>query len=132
MATAKAASKSKKAKVIRKVSQGMAFVQATYNNTIITVTDQNGNTLAWSSAGACGFRGPKKATPFAASMIVKTIADKVKETGLREVEIFVTGVGSGRDSAVRAFNANGFTVTSIKDMTPLPHNGCRSPRARRV
>jgi len=116
----------------RKLADGILFVEATYNNTIVTVTDQNGNTLAWSSAGACGFRGPKKATPYAASMIVKTIADKVKETGLREVAVFVTGVGSGRDSAVRALNANGFTVTNIKDMTPLPHNGCRPSRARRV
>jgi small subunit ribosomal protein S11 len=133
MATVKATTnKAKKAKAVRQVSQGCAYIQATFNNTIVTVTDQNGNTLAWSSAGACGFRGPKKATPYAASMIVKTIADKVKETGLREVAVYVTGVGSGRDSAVRALNANGFTVTGIKDMTPLPHNGCRSPRARRV
>ena len=133
MATVKVTTtKAKKAKAIRQVSQGCAYIQATYNNTIMTLTDLNGNTLAWSSAGACGFRGPKKATPYAASMIVKTIADKVKETGLREVSVFVTGVGSGRDSAVRALNANGFTITSIKDMTPLPHNGCRSARARRV
>ncbi|OGL95189.1 30S ribosomal protein S11 [Candidatus Uhrbacteria bacterium RIFOXYB12_FULL_58_10] len=132
MATVKVTNKPKKVKAIRQVSQGCAYIQATYNNTIVTVTDQNGNTLAWSSAGACGFRGPKKATPYAASMIVKTIADKVKETGLRELAVFVRGVGSGRDSAVRALNANGFTVTSIKDMTPLPHNGCRSSRARRI
>ena len=132
MATVKVTNKPKKVKAIRQVSQGCAYIQATYNNTIVTVTDLNGNTLAWSSAGACGFRGPKKATPYAASMIVKTIADKVKETGLRELAVFVRGVGSGRDSAVRALNANGFTVTSIKDMTPLPHNGCRSSRARRI
>ena len=133
MATVKpTTTKAKKAKAIRQVSSGNAYIQATYNNTIVTVTDVNGNTLAWSSAGACGFRGPKKATPYAASTIVKTIAEKLKETGLREISVFVTGVGSGRDSAVRAFNANGFTVTGIKDMTPLPHNGCRSPRARRV
>lgn len=132
MATVKVTTKAKKAKAIRQVSQGCAFIQATYNNTIVTVTDINGNTLAWSSAGACGFRGPKKATPYAASMIIKAIADKVKETGLREVAVFVTGVGSGRDSAVRALNANGFTVTGIKDLTPLPHNGCRPRKARRV
>ncbi len=132
MATVKVTNKAKKVKAIRQVSQGCAFIQATYNNTIVTVTDLNGNTLAWSSAGACGFRGPKKATPYAASMIIKTIADKVKETGLKEVAVYVTGVGSGRDSAVRALNANGFTVTGIKDMTPLPHNGCRPSRARRV
>lgn len=132
MATVKVTTKAKKAKAIRQVSQGCAFIQATYNNTIVTVTDVNGNTLAWSSAGACGFRGPKKATPYAASMIIKAIADKVKETGLREVAVFVTGVGSGRDSAVRALNANGFTITGIKDLTPLPHNGCRPRKARRV
>ena len=126
------AAKTKKVKVMRQVSQGCAFIQATYNNTIITVTDLNGNTLAWSSAGACGFRGPKKATPYAASMIVKAIADKVKDSGLKELNVFVTGVGSGRDSAVRAFNANGFHVNQIKDITPLPHNGCRASRPRRV
>jgi small subunit ribosomal protein S11 len=131
MATVKGTTK-KKSAVTRQVSQGCAFIQATYNNTIVTVTDLNGNTLAWSSAGACGFRGPKKATPYAASQIIKTIADKVKETGLRDVAVYVTGVGSGRDSAIRALNANGFSVTGIKDLTPLPHNGCRPPRARRV
>jgi small subunit ribosomal protein S11 len=122
----------KKKKAIRSVSQGHAFVQATYNNTMITLTDLNGNTLAWASAGSCGFRGPKKATPYAASMIVKSVADKVKEMGLREVHVFVTGVGSGRDSAVRALNANGFQIASIKDVTPLPHNGCRAKKPRRV
>ncbi len=133
MATVKVSTNKKaKAKVMRQVSTGCAFIQATYNNTIVTVTDLNGNTLAWSSAGACGFRGPKKATPYAASMIIKTIADKVKESGLRDVAVFVSGVGSGRDSAVRALNANGFSITSIKDLTPLPHNGCRARKARRV
>ncbi len=129
---AKKATKTKKKKNVRQVSQGCAYVQATYNNTIVTLTDLNGNTLAWSSAGNCGFKGPKKATPYAASMIVKTAAEKVKETGLKELSVFVKGVGSGRDAAVRALNANGFHVLSIKDVTPLPHNGCRPSKPRRV
>ena len=132
MSVSKPTTKSKKKKVAKTVTQGNVYVQATYNNTIITLTDLNGNTLAWSSAGNCGFKGPKKATPFAASMIVKTAADRVKEIGLKEVNVFVRGVGAGRDSAVRALNANGFTVLSIKDLTPLPHNGCRAPKPRRV
>ena len=125
-------SKSKKKKAVKSVSQGNVYVQATYNNTIITLTDLNGNTLAWSSAGNCGFKGPKKATPYAAGMIVKAAADRVKEIGLKEVNVFIRGVGAGRDSAIRALNANGFQVLSIKDLTPLPHNGCRSPKPRRV
>ncbi|OGL61757.1 30S ribosomal protein S11 [Candidatus Uhrbacteria bacterium RIFOXYB2_FULL_45_11] len=124
--------KSKKKKVVKSVAQGNAYVQATYNNTIVTLTDLNGNTLAWSSAGNCGFKGPKKATPYAAGMIVKAAADRVKEIGLKEINVFVRGVGAGRDSAVRALNANGFQVLSIKDLTPLPHNGCRPRKPRRV
>ena len=125
-------SKSKKKKAVKSVSQGNVYVQATYNNTIITLTDLNGNTLAWSSAGNCGFKGPKKATPYAAGMIVKSAADRVKEIGLKEVNVFIRGVGAGRDAAVRALNANGFQVLSIKDLTPLPHNGCRSAKPIRV
>jgi len=124
--------KSRKKKAVRQVSQGCAYIQATYNNTILTLTDLNGNTLAWSSAGNCGFKGPKKATPYAASLIVKNAAEKVKGSGLKEVNVFVNGIGQGRDSAVRALNANGFHVLSIKDITPLPHNGCRPPKPRRV
>ncbi|PJA46025.1 30S ribosomal protein S11 [Candidatus Uhrbacteria bacterium CG_4_9_14_3_um_filter_50_9] len=132
MAVKKTKSRSKKKKAVRQVSQGCAYIQATYNNTILTLTDLNGNTLAWSSAGNCGFKGPKKATPYAASIIVRTAAERVKETGLKELNVYVTGVGSGRDSAVRALNANGFHVLSLKDMTPLPHNGCRPRKPRRV
>jgi len=124
--------KSKKKKVAKSVAQGNAFIQATFNNTIVTLTDLNGNTLAWSSAGNCGFKGPKKATPYAAGIIVKAAADRVKEIGLKEVNVFVRGVGAGRDAAVRALNANGFQVLSIKDLTPLPHNGCRPRKPRRV
>ncbi len=122
----------KKAKVVRSVPVGCCYVQATFNNTIVTLTDLNGNVLAASSAGACGFRGPKKATPYAASVIVKTVTEKVKESGLKDVNVFVKGVGGGRDSAVRALNANGLNVLNLRDVTPLPHNGCRASRARRV
>lgn len=122
----------KRKKAVKQVSQGRCYVQATYNNTIVTLTDANGNVLGWSSAGKVGFTGPKKATPYAASMIVKDVCDRVKETGLRDVNVFVKGVGSGREAAVRALNANGINVLVIKDVTPLPHNGCRAPKPRRV
>jgi small subunit ribosomal protein S11 len=123
-------SKNKKAK--KQVSTGHAYIQATYNNTIVTLTDPDGNVLAWSSAGANGFRGPKKATPYAASVVVKRAAEKVVDSGLKDVYVFVKGVGQGREGAIRALNANGLNVLSIKDVTPMPHNGCRSPRPRRV
>ena len=122
----------KKKKTIRQINHGRAYIQATYNNTLITLTDLNGNVLAWSSAGNCGFKGPKKATPYAASVIGKNVCDKVKPYGLKEVNVYVKGVGSGRESAVRSLNANGINILSIKDVTPLPHNGCRKPRPRRV
>lgn len=128
----KAAPRSKKKRVTKNVPQGRVYVHASYNNTIVTITDSNGDALAWSSAGHMGFRGPKKATPYAASMIIKDVAEKVRDYGMREVVVFVSGVGGGRDAAVRALNANGLNVLTIKDMTPIPHNGCRSPRARRV
>ena len=130
---AKTATKSKKKKVAqRKVSEGNVYIQATYNNTLITLTDLNGNALAWSSAGNCGFKGPKKATPFAASIIVKTVTEKVKNYGLKDINVFVKGVGSGRDSSIRALNANGFNILSIKDVTPLAHNGVRAKKPRRI
>ena len=125
----KAGSKSRKRKFI---PHGNAYIQATYNNTLITVTDPQGNTLAWSSAGHMGFKGPKKATPFAATTIVKEISEKVKGMGVKSVDVFVNGVGSGREASIRAFNANNITVLSIKDVTPIPHNGCRPPKRRRV
>lgn len=128
----KAVDSKKKKKVKRQVSLGRVYVQATYNNTIITFTDQNGNVLAWASAGGCGFKGPKKATPYAASIIVKSAAEKVASYGLKEVNVFVKGVGAGRESAVRALNANGIQVLTIKDITPIPHNGCRAKKPRRV
>jgi len=122
----------KKGVAVRQVATGRAYVKSTYNNTIVTFTDQNGNVLSWCSAGQCGFKGPKKATPYAATMIVKNASEKVKKYGLKEVSVFVRGIGGGREAAVRAMNANGFIVSSIKDITPIPHNGCRAPRPRRV
>jgi len=122
----------KKKRSIRQISHGRAYIQATYNNTIVTLTDLNGNTLAFSSAGQNGFKGPKKSTPYAASLIVKNVVEKVKPFGLKEVNVFVKGVGSGRESAIRSLNANGLHVLSIKDVTPLPHNGARRRKPRRV
>ena len=132
--TAKVAKKSKgkKRKSFRQVSLGRAYIKATYKNTLVTFTDQNGNVLAGSSAGENGFKGPRKATPYAASVIVRRAAEKVQAYGLKEVNVFVTGVGLGRESAVRAINANGINVLSIKDVTPIPHNGCRKRKPRRV
>jgi small subunit ribosomal protein S11 len=128
----KKAAPKRKGKKVRQVSRGRAYIQATYNNTIITMTDPEGNVLAWSTAGSNGFRGPKKATPYAASVVVRKLIEKLDGFGLKEVEVFVKGVGQGRESAVRALNANGVNVLSIKDVTPIPHNGCRAPRPRRV
>lgn len=122
----------KKKKVIKQVSHGRAYVQATFNNTIVTVTDQNGDVLGWASSGGVGFKGPKKATPYAASQVVKLVVEKIASYGLKEVNVFVKGIGGGRESAIRAFNTNGIQVLSVKDMTPIPHNGCRPPKRRRV
>lgn len=122
----------KKKKAIRQVAHGRAYVQATYNNTIVTLTDLNGNVLAQSSAGQNGFKGPKKSTPYAAGVIVKHVVTKVKPYGLKDVNVFIKGIGSGRDAAVRALNANGLNIVSIKDITPIPHNGVRKRKPRRV
>ena len=122
----------RKAKIEKQVSHGRAYIQATYNNTIVTLTDLNGNALAWSSAGSSGFKGPKKATPYAASLVVRNALDKAEKFELKEVHLFIRGVGQGREGAIRAFNAQGVSVLSIKDITPIPHNGCRPPRPRRV
>jgi small subunit ribosomal protein S11 len=139
-APAEAAAEEKKAKprargkkkAVKVVSSGRAYVHASYNNTIVTLTDAVGNVLGWSSAGKVGFKGPKKATPYAASVIVKDVCDRIAEVGLREVNVFVQGIGSGREAAVRALHANGINVLTIKDVTPIPHNGCRAPKPRRV
>lgn len=131
-AKAKVKAVKKKSKIKRQISHGRAYIKSTYNNTIITITDLNGNTLAWSSAGICGFKGPKKSTPYAAGIITKDVVTKAKEYGLKEVNVFIRGVGSGREAAVRAFNINGIQVLTIKDITPIPHGGCRPPKPRRV
>lgn len=128
----KAGGKVTKKKAVRQIPQGRAYVHASFNNTIVSLTDANGNVIAWSSAGNCGFKGPKKATPYAASVIVKKIFEKVEQFGLKDLHVFVTGIGNGRDASVRALNTVGFNVLSIKDTTPVPHNGCRPRRARRV
>ncbi|MBU1165040.1 30S ribosomal protein S11 [Patescibacteria group bacterium] len=132
MAEKKETIKSKSKKIKKQVTTGCAYIKATYNNTIITFTDQSGNTIAWASAGMSGFRGPKKSTPYAAGIIVKNAADRAKERGLKEVAVFVKGVGSGREAAIRALNINGLTLLGIKDVTPIPHNGCRPKKPRRV
>ncbi len=121
-----------KKRTLHQIPQGRAYIHASFNNTIITVTDPNGNVVAWASAGNCGFKGPKKATPYAASVVVKKVADKAAVYGLRDLHVYVSGIGNGRDGALRALNGSGFNVLSMKDETPLPHNGCRPRRARRV
>jgi len=120
----------KKAK--RQVSEGIAFVHASFNNTIVTITDRQGNTLAWATSGGSGFRGSRKSTPFAAQVAAEKAGVAAQEHGLRTVEVKVKGPGPGRESAVRALNACGLKVTSIADVTPIPHNGCRPPKKRRV
>jgi len=133
-APAKTASKKKtfKKKEKKNVPVGLVHVQATFNNTIVTFTDPLGNVLAWSSSGSLGFRGSRKGTPFAAQQASLTAASKAKETGLRTVEVRVSGPGAGRESAIRALSGAGIEVRSIKDVTPIPHNGCRPPKKRRV
>jgi len=116
----------------KRVDRGRVYIGASFNNTIITVTDEAGNALCWASAGGLGFSGPKKATPFAASKVVAAIAEKLKKTGLVNIDVFVTGVGSGRDSAIRSLANQGFTILSIRDVTPIPHNGPRPKKVRRV
>ena len=116
----------------RNVPRGHAHVQATFNNTIITITDQTGNPIAWSSAGASGFKGSRKSTPYAAGVTAETAARKAMDQGMRTVDVFVKGPGSGRESAIRSLQAAGLTVGSITDVTPMPHNGPRPPKRRRV
>jgi len=124
--------KGRKKKIDKKVSVGVAHVKATYNNTIVALTDLSGNVISWASAGMAGFKGPKKSTPYAAQIITRIAVERAKEFGLNEVSVMVKGVGTGRESAIRALNANGLIITSIKDITPIPHNGCRPKKPRRV
>ncbi len=128
---AKPAAKTRK-RVKKNVVDGVAHVHASFNNTIITITDRQGNTLAWATSGGSGFRGSRKSTPFAAQVAAERAGAVVKEFGLKNLEVNVKGPGPGRESAVRALNAQGFKITNIMDVTPIPHNGCRPPKKRRV
>ncbi len=123
---------SKKPKIRKNIIKGIAHVNASFNNTIVTITDTNGETICWDSAGSVGFKGARKSTPFAASRASERAAGKARRVGMREVEVRVRGAGPGRESAVTALQANGLKVLSIEDQTPLPFNGCRSPKKRRV
>ncbi|MCK4520571.1 30S ribosomal protein S11 [Candidatus Parcubacteria bacterium] len=116
----------------RKINEGRVCIYSSYNNTIITLTDLQGNILSWASAGNIGFRGTKKATPFAASKVAEALIQRAQKIGIERIQIIVKGVGSGRDSAIRALASRGFDILSIKDVTPIPHNGCRPRKARRV
>jgi small subunit ribosomal protein S11 len=131
-ASSTAPKKDKKKKGPRGVSAGIAYVNASFNNTIVTITDMQGNVISWSTPGVVGFSGSKKSTPFAAQVAGGDAAKKAKEMGLKSVDVLVNGPGSGRESAIRAIQATGLLVTSIKDITPLPHNGCRARKKRRV
>ena len=131
-----AAKKVKKTRVRKRerknIEKGHAHVQSTFNNTLVTLTDVHGNTLAWASSGQLGFRGSRKSTPFAAQMAAETAAKAAMEHGLKSVEVYVKGPGAGREAAIRSLQASGLEVTLIKDVTPIPHNGCRPPKRRRV
>ncbi|WP_455234112.1 30S ribosomal protein S11 [Thiogranum longum] len=129
---AKAPTSRTKKKVKKSVVDGVAHIHASFNNTIVTITDRQGNALAWATAGGSGFRGSRKSTPFAAQVAAERVGEMVKEFGLKNLEVEVKGPGPGRESAVRALNNAGFRITNITDVTPIPHNGCRPPKKRRV
>lgn len=128
---ARAKTRTKK-KIRRTVSDGVAHIHASFNNTLITITDRQGNTISWATAGASGFKGSRKSTPFAAQIAATKACDAAAEFGLKNLEVLVKGPGPGRESAVRALNNAGFRISSISDVTPIPHNGCRAPKKRRV
>jgi small subunit ribosomal protein S11 len=130
--TGEGEAKIQEVKIATKIARGVAHIQATYNNTLITISDDKGNTLAASSAGSLGFNGAKKATPFAAARVIEALSEKLKKVAFDEMHVFVKGVGSGRDSAVRSLVNRGYNITSIKDITPTPHNGPRPKKPRRV
>ena len=129
---AKPAAKAPKKKIKRVVTDGIAHVHASFNNTIVTITDRQGNALSWATSGGAGFRGSRKSTPFAAQVAAEDAGRKAREHGMETLEIEVSGPGSGRESALRALQAVGFAITAIRDMTPIPHNGCRPRKRRRV
>lgn len=124
--------KTKKKKVRKEIGFAVAFIQSTFNNTIITLTDQPGNTICWASSGTAGFKGARKGTPFAAQLAAREVSVKAKEYGVRYVDVRIKGPGAGRESAIRALQAEGLEIKSIKDITPIPHNGCRVRKRRRV
>ena len=132
MAQAKTSKVKQKKKVKKNVAAGIAHIQSTFNNTTVTITDVTGNTVSWSSAGSRGFKGSRKSTPFAAQLAAEEAARKAMEHGVRSIAVFVKGPGAGRESALRALQTAGFKVTLIRDVTPVPHNGCRPPKRRRV
>ena len=119
-------------KIIRNVAEGVAHILATFNNTIVSITDRSGNVVVWGSCGSSGFSGSKKSTPFAAQVTAEAAAKKAIEHGMKTVEVYVKGPGSGRESAIRALQAAGLSISAIRDVTPIPHNGCRPPKRRRV
>jgi len=129
---AKRSSARRTKKVRKNIRDGIVHIKSTFNNTIVTITDHSGNTIAWSNAGVAGFKGSRKSTPFAAQLAGRDAAEKAMEHGVRNVAVFVKGPGSGREAAIRALHAAGLNITSIKDVTPIPHNGCRPPKRRRV
>jgi small subunit ribosomal protein S11 len=130
--TSTVSSRTRKARARRNVTDGIAFVYATFNNTIITVSDRQGNVLSWCTAGSCGFKGSRKSTPFAAQVAAERAGEGAAQYGMKNLEVRVKGPGPGREAAVRSLNGAGFKVTSIIDVTPIPHNGCRPPKKRRV
>ncbi|MFN2363288.1 MAG: 30S ribosomal protein S11 [Halarsenatibacteraceae bacterium] len=132
MAKGKKKSKRRKKKNKKFIEKGQAYIRSTFNNTIVSITDMDGNVVAWSSAGKAGYKGSRKSTPFAAQIAAENVAEEAQEMGLKELQIFVKGPGSGRESAIRAIQSAGIEVTLIKDITPIPHNGCRPPKRRRV
>ena len=129
---AKAPVRSTRKRAKRQVADGMAHIHASFNNTIVTITDRQGNALAWATSGGSGFRGSRKSTPFAAQVAAERAGIVAQEYGLKNIEVFVKGPGPGRESAIRALNATGYKITNITDVTPIPHNGCRPPKKRRV
>ncbi|HNQ65005.1 MAG TPA: 30S ribosomal protein S11 [Smithella sp.] len=129
---AKAVRKTGKKKEKKNITDGIAHIQSTFNNTIVTITDMSGNVIAWSSSGLQGFKGSRKSTPFAAQMAAEDVVRKAKEQGMRKVQVYIKGPGAGRESALRSLQIAGLTITLIRDVTPVPHNGCRPPKRRRV
>jgi small subunit ribosomal protein S11 len=128
----KAVRKTGKKKEKKNTTEGIAHIQSTFNNTVVTITDLSGNVVAWSSAGLQGFKGSRKSTPFAAQMAAEDAVRKAKEQGMRKVQVYIKGPGAGRESALRSLQLAGLTITMIRDVTPVPHNGCRPPKRRRV